>query len=34
MNKDKRLLLICVVVMLGLLGCNIYLNYENNKLIK
>ena len=34
MNKDKRLLLICIVVMLGLLGCNIYLNYENNKLIK
>lgn len=34
MNKDKRLLLICVVVMLGLLGCNIYLNYENNELIK
>ena len=34
MNKDKRLLLICVVVMLGLLGCNIYLNYENNKLVK
>ena len=24
MNKDKRLLLICIVVILGLIGFNIY----------
>ena len=34
MNKDKRLLLICIVVILGLMGCNIYLQYENDKLTK
>ena len=34
MNKDKRLLLICIVVILGLIGCNIYLQYENDKLTK
>ena len=34
MNKDKRLLLICMVVILGLIGCNIYLQYENDKLTK
>lgn len=34
MNKDKRLLLICVVVILGLMGCNIYLQHENDKLNK
>ena len=34
MNKDKRLLLICIVVILGLMGCHIYLQYENDKLTK
>ena len=34
MNKDKRLLLICIVVILGLMGCNIYLQYENAKVTK
>ena len=34
MNKEKRLLLICIVVILGLMGCNIYLQYENDKLTK
>lgn len=34
MNTDKRLLLISIVVILGLIGCNIYLHLENDKLLK
>ena len=34
MNTDRRLLLISIVVILGLMGCNLYLHYENNKLLK
>ena len=34
MNTDRRLLLISIVVILGLMGCNLYLHYENDKLLK
>ena len=34
MNQDRRLLLISIVVILGLIGCNIYLHLENDKLLK
>lgn len=32
MNNDRRLLLVCIVVIIGLIGCNIYLNNQNHKL--
>lgn len=34
MNTDRRLLLISIVVILGLMGCNLYLHHENDKLLK
>ena len=34
MNQDRRLLLISIVIILGLIGCNIYLHLENDKLLK
>ena len=34
MNTDRRLLLISRVVILGLMGCNLYLHHENDKLLK
>lgn len=32
MNKDKRIILVCVVVIIGLIACNVYLNIQNSKL--
>ena len=32
MNNDRRLLLVCIVVIIGLIGCNIYLDNQNHKL--
>lgn len=32
MSKDKRIILVCVVVIIGLIGCNVYLNIQNSKL--
>lgn len=32
MNKDKRIILLCVVIIIGLIGCNVYLNIQNSKL--
>ena len=34
MNTDRRLLLISRVVILGLMGWNLYLHHENDKLLK
>ena len=34
MNTDRRLLLISIVVILGLMGCNLYLHHKNDKLLK
>lgn len=34
MNTDRRLLFISIVVILGLMGCNLYLHHENDKLLK
>ena len=34
MNTDRRLLLISIVVILGLMGCNLYLHQKNDKLLK
>ena len=34
MNTNRRLLLISIVVILGLMGCNLYLHHENDKLLK
>ena len=32
MNNDRRLLLVCIVVIIGLIGCSIYLDNQNHKL--
>lgn len=32
MSKDKRIILVCVVIIIGLIGCNVYLNIQNSKL--
>lgn len=31
MSKDKRIILVCIVVIIGLIGCNVYLNIQNSK---